>query len=74
MAGYHLWSAARGETSVEAQDNEVYRKISKGRGEVGASLDGLQEPSLIGMKDFTNSYDLGVKRNLQLFFNIGPQG
>lgn len=34
MGLWHLWSVARGETSVEAQDHEVYRKVAKGRGEV----------------------------------------
>jgi palmitoyltransferase len=35
MGGWHLWSIAAGETSVEGQDHEVYRKMAKGRGEVG---------------------------------------
>jgi len=54
MFGWHLWSIAQGETSVEAQDNDQYRKIAKSRG-----------------REFVNSYDLGVKKNLALFFNIG---
>ncbi|KAJ3567662.1 hypothetical protein NP233_g6217 [Leucocoprinus birnbaumii] len=57
MGGYHLWSVANGETSVEAQDHEVYRSQAKRRGE-----------------DFVNSYDLGKRKNLQLFFNIGEDG
>lgn len=34
MGGYHLWSVSRGETSVEAQDHEVYHTRAKTRGEV----------------------------------------
>jgi len=54
MFGWHLWSVGQGETSVEALDNEQYRKITMSRGQ-----------------EFVNSYDLGVKKNLALFFNIG---
>lgn len=34
MLLWHLWGVAHGETSVEAQDHAVYRKIAKDRGEV----------------------------------------
>jgi len=54
MFGWHLWSIGQGQTSVEAQDNDQYRKTAKSRGQ-----------------DFVNSYDLGFKKNLALFFNIG---
>ena len=37
MFGWHLWSIAQGETSVEAQDNDQYRKIAKSRGRVRSS-------------------------------------
>ncbi|KAI0091076.1 zf-DHHC-domain-containing protein [Irpex rosettiformis] len=57
MASYHIYGIACGETSVESQDNEYYRKMAKGRGE-----------------DFVNSYDLGKLKNLELFFNVGPNG
>jgi len=33
MAGWHLWGIACGETSVESQDNEHYRRVAKRRGE-----------------------------------------
>jgi len=33
MLAYHLWTIASGETSVEAQDHEIYRKVAKSRGE-----------------------------------------
>jgi len=57
MGGYHLWSTSHGETSVEAQDHEVYRKRAKERSQ-----------------QFVNSYDLGKRKNLELFFNIGERG
>ncbi|KAH7884266.1 DHHC palmitoyltransferase-domain-containing protein [Phlebopus sp. FC_14] len=57
MLLWHLWGVARGETSVEMQDHDVYRKMAKERGET-----------------FVNSYDLGKRKNLALFFNIGPNG
>lgn len=34
MGGYHIWSVSRGETSVEAQDHEIYHNRAKTRGEV----------------------------------------
>jgi len=34
MGGYHLLGVAKGETSVEAQDYEIYRMKAKNRGEV----------------------------------------
>lgn len=37
MGGYHLWSAAVGETSVESQDHDVYRRMAKRRGDVCAA-------------------------------------
>ncbi|OAX42724.1 zf-DHHC-domain-containing protein [Rhizopogon vinicolor AM-OR11-026] len=33
MLSWHLWAVARGETSVEAQDHEVYKRIAKDRGD-----------------------------------------
>ncbi|KAJ7157557.1 DHHC palmitoyltransferase-domain-containing protein [Mycena crocata] len=57
MCSFHLWTVANGETTVESQDHEVYRRIAKSRDET-----------------FVNSYDLGKKRNLALFFNIGENG
>ncbi|KAF8875519.1 DHHC palmitoyltransferase-domain-containing protein [Infundibulicybe gibba] len=33
MLSFHLWGVACGETSVEAQDHEVYRKVAKSRDE-----------------------------------------
>ncbi|KAJ7500311.1 DHHC palmitoyltransferase-domain-containing protein [Mycena galericulata] len=57
MFSYHLWTVASGETTVESQDHEVYRRVAKSRDET-----------------FVNSYDLGKRRNLELFFNIGENG
>jgi palmitoyltransferase len=34
MGGYHFWAVSVGETSVESQDHDVYRKMARGRGEV----------------------------------------
>ncbi|KAI9061189.1 zf-DHHC-domain-containing protein [Trametes sanguinea] len=57
MAGWHLYMVASGETSVETQDHEQYRKVAAQRGET-----------------FVNCYDLGWRKNLELFFNVGPNG
>jgi len=34
MLSWHLWAVARGETAVEAQDHEVYKRIANDRGDV----------------------------------------
>ncbi|KAH7903924.1 DHHC palmitoyltransferase-domain-containing protein [Hygrophoropsis aurantiaca] len=57
MLAWHVWGVARGETSVEAQDHEVYRRVATARDDT-----------------FVNSYDVGARRNLELFFNVGPGG
>ncbi|KAI0760968.1 zf-DHHC-domain-containing protein [Trametes elegans] len=57
MAGWHLYMVASGETSVETQDHEHYRRVAKQRGDT-----------------FVNCYDLGWRTNLELFFNVGPNG
>ncbi|KAG6328269.1 hypothetical protein ID866_10819 [Astraeus odoratus] len=57
MLLWHIWGIASGETSVESQDHEIYRKVAKERGET-----------------FVNSYDVGKRANLTLFFNVGPNG
>lgn len=38
MLSYHLWGIACGETSVESQDHEIYRKRAKSRGEVCSAI------------------------------------
>lgn len=38
MLAYHLWGIAHGETSVEGQDHDIYRKVAKERGEVRSSF------------------------------------
>ena len=38
MGGWHLWMIACGETSVESQDNEQYRRFASRRGEVSSRL------------------------------------
>jgi palmitoyltransferase len=34
MLLWHLWGVCKGETSVEAQDHDVYRNVAKQRGDV----------------------------------------
>ena len=34
MLMWHVWGIVQGETSPEAQDHEIYRKVAKERGEV----------------------------------------
>ncbi|KAG1750279.1 hypothetical protein EDB19DRAFT_1679480 [Suillus lakei] len=59
MLCWHVWGVARGETTVEAQDHEVYKRIAKDRGDVLCVI----------------SYFLYRRStNLRLFFNIGPDG
>lgn len=57
MLAFHLWTVVSGETTVEAQDHESYRRRAKERGEI-----------------FVNSYDLGWRTNLEVFFNVGKGG
>lgn len=61
MGGYHLLGVAKGETSVEAQDHEIYRIKAKNRGEVcWSTIDFLLCIfSDFSGKEFINSYDLG---------------
>ncbi|PWN50230.1 hypothetical protein IE53DRAFT_374726 [Violaceomyces palustris] len=54
MAGWQLILIARGETSVESNDNTHYREVAKRRGQT-----------------FINVYDVGARKNLELFFNVG---
>ncbi|KAH6913511.1 DHHC palmitoyltransferase-domain-containing protein [Coprinopsis sp. MPI-PUGE-AT-0042] len=57
MGAWHIYGISSGETSVEGQDNELYRKRAKARDQ-----------------NFVNSYDLGRKKNLSLFFNTSDGG
>jgi len=60
MFGVHLWGVGQGETSVEAQDNEQYRKIARSRGQVCRSIPAGEDDVLtLPIKEFVNSYDLG---------------
>lgn len=72
FAMWHLRMIARGETSVENQDNGAYIYIlieahyarsAKKRNEVNTG-DSHQT--------FVNMYSLGWLRNFQVFFNVGP--
>ena len=60
MFGWHLWSIGQGETSVEVQDNDQYRKIARSRGQVcGLTFAGEEGVFTPLIKEFVNSYDLG---------------
>ena len=55
MAGWHVWGIACGETSVEAQDHEHYRKVAKKRGEVWFGINSSiprTDESPIGIREF----------------------
>lgn len=57
MLSFHFWVVLNGETSVEAQDHDAYRRRAASRHEA-----------------FINSYDVGKRKNFELFFNIGEGG
>ncbi len=61
MASYHIYGVACGETTVESQDHEYYRRMARGRGEVSYLVYTfiLRGFSADCMQDFVNSYDLG---------------
>lgn len=59
MFGWHLWSIGQGQTSVEAQDNDQYRKTAKSRGQVCDLVFVDRNNVFTPLKDFVNSYDLG---------------
>lgn len=59
MFGWHLWSIGQGETSVETQDNDQYRNISKSRGQVCDLVLLATAVCSRPFKEFVNSYDLG---------------
>jgi hypothetical protein len=60
-----------GETSVENQDHDVYRRMAKQRGDVSVLCAREALKLILIHKVFVNSYDLGRRRNFELFFNIG---
>ncbi len=74
MAGWHLFMIASGETSVESQDHELYRRVARDRGEVGHFPHPRMSQCSKLPQTFVNCYDLGYRKNLQLFFNVGPDG
>ena len=75
MAGWHLYMIACGETSVESQDHEQYRRFAGRRGEVSRHFVSNTTSLMYSFpQTFVNCYDLGYLRNLQLFFNIGEDG
>jgi palmitoyltransferase len=58
MLAYHLYGISWGETSVEGQDHEEYRRKAKERNEVRIFNQQLASYS-ISFQQFVNSYDLG---------------
>jgi hypothetical protein len=57
MLLWHLWTVSLGETSVEAQDHEVYRKMARGRGDVRPLLvlgltHGVEFGSRVDVREF----------------------
>ncbi|KAF7291325.1 Palmitoyltransferase [Mycena indigotica] len=54
MVGFHLRTVANGETTVESQDNDVYRKMAKSRAE-----------AFVNSYDLGSGL-----RNIALFFNV----
>ncbi|KAF9223797.1 zf-DHHC-domain-containing protein [Gyrodon lividus] len=74
MLLWHLWGIARGETSVEAQDHEVYRNIAKGRGETFLNSYDLGYVRHFRIDVLWRLTTNSKRTNLALFFNIGPNG
>lgn len=64
MLSYHLYGISWGETSVEAQDHEEYRKKAKQRNEVIRFSVFSKAISLKSSQDFVNSYDIGFVQYL----------
>ncbi|KAJ7301186.1 zf-DHHC-domain-containing protein [Mycena albidolilacea] len=58
MCGFHLWTVAHGETTVESQDHDTYRRMTKARNEP------ISAHTIYYRK----------RRNLELFFNVGENG
>ena len=75
MTSFHVWSIACGETSVESADHEQYRKTAKTRGETFVnSYDlGCVYACSYVIHHLTTSCTR-KRRNLELFFNVGPDG
>ncbi|KNZ60155.1 hypothetical protein VP01_1602g2 [Puccinia sorghi] len=78
MFACQLWLVAKGETTVESSDNGTYTCLSLSTLYIHLLkiLYYLAEYYRIlfsqrGQK-YVNPYDLGVRKNLQEFFNIGP--
>jgi hypothetical protein len=92
MCSYHLWTVAHGETTVESQDHEVYRKMAKARNEVRLcvfrtvfisqptfqDLCQLVRPRVRPLTVETifsiHNRQYRIRRNLELFFNVGENG
>jgi palmitoyltransferase len=76
LGGWHVYLASRGETSIESHDNHYLEGKAKAEGLVSPLIGRwykIVKGKLI-VQIYLNPYDLGRKRNLQLFFNVGPGG
>ena len=75
MLSYHLWSISQGETSVEGQDHEVYRRKARARGEVRISdvTIVLRFPLNCRLQAFVNCYDLGYVPFSPIFISTFPE-
>lgn len=73
---WHLYMVAKAETSIESHDNAYLDGRASSEGLV-RFYDILPEPRpdvalILTRQIYLNPYDLGYKRNLELFFNLGP--
>jgi palmitoyltransferase len=85
LMAWHLHMVSHGETSIESHDNAYLEGKARAEGLVGVVWCRRNDPGTrralesrangVGvMQIYLNPYDLGRRRNLELFFNIGPTG
>ena len=91
MVTWHLLSIARGETTVESHDHDLYRKAARSRGEVRTFDVHSEQTNLLLCYSRSLSIHMmsgwcalhrclsklmriRFRRNLELFFNVGPSG
>ena len=63
----------RNETSIESHDNAYLETRAKAEGLVSDNLP-AKLVGTDGSQIYLNPYDFGRRRNLELFFNLGPEG
>lgn len=81
LLAWHVLLVARGETSIEAHDNDYFTKRAREQGLVSSRARGAAwrgETRVLTLiargQRYVNPYDLGWKKNLELCFNLGPAG